>query len=292
MQSEEFEFTTSRRVRAADFKSKWLIERAEELFEPVKYHRKLWEYAAICQVYKERIHYERVYYLQDPATLDIVSPAHVLGFGVGREPLPAWFSAQKSANVIATDKSSTTSNKDWIKTKQHADGFMQLTRLPNTVESEFSERVLYQSVDMSRIPDDLLRGEFDFTWSCSSFEHIGGIEKGLDFFCNQMKCLRPGGVAVHTTEFDCSYELGSPSPALDTVNLCLFRITDLRRLEERLRLQGDLLVALDPYVDKLHPADLFIDREPYTHSPYHLNIAIGEYVTTSIILIAIRGGVK
>ena len=45
------------------------------------------------------------------------------------------------------------------------------------------------------------RGRFDFTWSSCALEHLGTLAAGADFVVAQMDCLRPGGVAVHTTEY-------------------------------------------------------------------------------------------
>ena len=57
----------------------------------------------------------------------------------------------------------------------------------------------FRAVDMNDIPPDL-RG-FDFTWSSCALEHLGTLRAGADFVVEQMTCLRPGGVAVHTTEY-------------------------------------------------------------------------------------------
>ena len=57
----------------------------------------------------------------------------------------------------------------------------------------------FRVVDMNAVPDDL-RG-FDFSWSSGAVEHLGSLAAGADFVLAQMDCLRPGGVAVHTTEF-------------------------------------------------------------------------------------------
>ena len=43
---------------------------------------------------------------------------------------------------------------------------------------------------------------FDAVWSSCCFEHLGSPQAGLDFVLASMDCLRPGGLAVHTTEFD------------------------------------------------------------------------------------------
>src|SRR5204862_2356900 len=62
------------------------------------------------------------------------------------------------------------------------------------------QRVSFRPVDMNNIPEDL--GGFDFIWSSCSFEHLGSIRKGKHFIRRMARCLRPGGVAVHTTEYN------------------------------------------------------------------------------------------
>jgi 2-polyprenyl-3-methyl-5-hydroxy-6-metoxy-1,4-benzoquinol methylase len=55
---------------------------------------------------------------------------------------------------------------------------------------------------MNHIPADLMNEEFDFVWSCCALEHLGTMEKCVEFIFNAMKCLKPGGLAVHTTEYN------------------------------------------------------------------------------------------
>lgn len=256
-----------RRVRASDFREQWLLDRAAELHEPVNLHRKLWEYAVIAQVYKERI---------DNGGL-------VLGFGVGKEPLASWFAAQ-SANVTATDLPG--SNPDWDNTNQHATRKQDLYKDSIINQSDFDRLVSFRPVDMNSIPADLLKGQFDMTYSCGSFEHIGGLKAGIDFFCNQMQCLKPGGIAVHTTE----YNYDSNDDTINADNLCLYRHRDLISLRDCLAYQDDKLWTLDLSIPHPEDPDLYIDEPPYRAYPYHLNIRIGNHVTTSIVLIAQRGG--
>lgn len=255
---------TSTVVRARDFRQPWFAQRAKELAHPLQMHRKLWEFCAIAQVCHERM----------------PEGAKALGFGVGLEPLAAWL-ASRGATVVATDRPDETA--EWDNTNQHAASLEHLRHPGVCPDRDFEERVRFLPLDMNDIPDELCRGEFDLTWSAGSFEHIGGIDKSLDFFCRQMACLRPGGLAVHTTEFNMfSYE-----PTLDENNLVLFRVQELQVLAERLAAQGDRLWPMD-LASGIEPEDLHIDSPP--HGLPHLKLAVGAFVTTSVLLVARRGG--
>jgi len=290
--------TTSRRVRAEDFRSDWLRQLAAEMNEPVRMHRKLWEYAAIAKVYLERV--PRAGYRAFDAT-GYLRP-HVLGFGVGRDPLAVWF-ASRGAVVVATDKPEETTSDDWKLTGQHASGKDQLRRLKSTTDGDW-KRITYMPCDMNDIAVKWAGGVdmlYDLTWSCGSFEHIGGIQASIDFFVRQMACLKPGGVAVHTTEYSTLHTM------LDSPDLCLLRSCDIAIIARRLAEQGDLLLPFDPTPGN-EPADFYIDRPPYPGNlvtpvegaipasaklgaigPWHLSMEVGGHATTSIVLIAIRG---
>jgi 2-polyprenyl-3-methyl-5-hydroxy-6-metoxy-1,4-benzoquinol methylase len=256
--------STSCVVRARDFRKPWFAARARELGHPLMVHRKLWEFCVIAQVGLENI---------GPG-------ARALGFGVGLEPLAAWL-ASRGANVVATDRPDET--LEWDHTNQHAVGLEQLRHPGVCPDAEFDERVRFMPVDMNQVPDELCRGDFDFTWSAGSFEHIGGIDRGLDFFCRQMACLRPGGLAVHTTEFN----MFSYQPTMEEPNLVLFRVQELQVLAERLAAQGDSLWPMD-LASGTEPDDLYIDSPPYRLP--HLKLALGPFTTTSVLLVARRGG--
>jgi hypothetical protein len=47
-------------------------------------------------------------------------------------------------------------------------------------------------------------GAYDFLWSSCALEHLGSLDAGLDFVVNAMDLLKPGGTAIHTTEFNLS----------------------------------------------------------------------------------------
>lgn len=252
-------------VRSADFRDLWFSQRTRELHENWAKHRKLWEYCVIAQVYHERIGFG----------------GSVLGFGIGREPLAAWFAAQV-AQVVATDRPDQTAA--WTSTAQHAASLEELRRDDVCPPEAFAARVQFRPLDMNLIPDDLMRGQFDMTWSSGSFEHLGSLAHGLAFFCRQMACLKPGGLAVHTTE----YNPRDVWRTLDAPELALYRSSDLQALGQRLLAQGDTLWPLD-LVTGDEPADRHIDREPYGLP--HLTIAVGPFVTTSVLLVAEKGRV-
>lgn len=123
-----------------------------------------------------------------------------------------------------------------------------------------------------------LHGGFDFTWSSCCFEHLGSIEHGLRFVEESIKLLKPGGIAVHTTEFN----LSSNDETVSEGGCVIFRRRDIDRLAQRLTAQGHR-ICLD-YTEGTSPADLHVDVPPYTANP-HLRLLLQGFVSTSIGLI-------
>jgi hypothetical protein len=144
----------------------------------------------------------------------------------------------------------------------------------------FDRSVSGRSVDMNDIPSDLR--DFDFAWSACAFEHLGSIDKGLDFVEATLDCVKPGGVVVHTTEFNVSSDR-------DTVafgSTVLFRRKDMERLAARLEAKGHTLLPVDYDLGE-GVLDDYCDIKPYREEP-HLRLLIGNYKSTSIGLIARR----
>lgn len=230
-------------------------------------HRKIWEFCFVADVLQ---------------SLGLVSPGHRgLGFAVGKEPMPAWF-ASHGCEIVASDMDPDAAvDAGWTETNQHA---AQLTDLNDRAICEpdaFAERVRFHVVDMNHIPDDLR--DFDFTWSCCAFEHLGSIEQGIQFIENQLKTLKPGGIAVHTTE----YNLTSNGKTLDRGGTVLFRKRDFQALAKRLRKAGHQ-IELDYNAGDM-PADRYVDVPPYT-SDTHLKLQIEQWVCTSIGLVIKKAG--
>jgi len=226
-------------------------------------HRKQWEHSFVIQALYER---------------GVLSPGkRGLGFAVGQEPLPALF-ASFGCRILATDlDAADRRSTKWARSGQHAGGMHDLNVHGQCEPARFEQLVDFRSVDMNDIPADLTG--FDFTWSSCSFEHCGSIELGQRFVREQMKCLRPGGVAVHTTEFN----LSSNDDTITEGGTVIFRRRDMEAIIHTLVDGGHHVEPLN-----LNPGrgefDRFVDQPPY-RSDRHLRLALSCFVATSIGLI-------
>lgn len=265
-------FKTSRRVKASDFREDWfkgICASREIAADPTRVHRKTWEHVAVCKVFTDHLESNLVGF-------------DAIGFGCGNEPVAKYLYKEFGCDddrVVATDAPPDRSIREhWSDTGQHLSGIIPGPPSPTGLS--------YRECDMRAISPWFLTGDYDLTWSCGSFEHIGGIAAGLDFFLNQMKCLRPGGIAAHVTEFNVT----SNSGTLESPDLCVFRKRDFEYLAKRLAEQGDRLFPLD-FEGGDEEADLYVDRQPYGREgvPGHLVLELGGYTFTSFILIAQRG---
>jgi hypothetical protein len=228
-------------------------------------HRKMWEWLFIAEALHER---------------GMLAPGRRgLGFGVGQEPLVALFAAD-GCNLVATDQPHaravasgwTTSESEW------AGGLERLNEHGLCPPEDFAVRVGFRAVDMNAIPADL-RG-FDFTWSSCALEHLGTLAAGMDFVVAQMACLRPGGVAVHTTEF-----LVTGNATVETGGTVVYRRREIEDLATRLRRAGHHIDV--DYRLGTTPDDVHVDVPPY--SDVHLRTRLGGYVTTSLALVITKG---
>ena len=244
---------------------------AEQLCEPWRAHRKLWELAFICQA------------LDEWGMLQ--SGRKGLGFAVGAEKLPAVFAA-RGCRITATDlPGDDKRNQPWAASGQWVGNLEPLNESGLCPAAKFRDHVAYRPVDMNHIPADL--GGYDFTWSTCSFEHCGSLDLGLRFLEQQMACLRPGGVAVHTTEFN----LSSNDATLADGPCVIYRLRDIESICRQLVDQGHRVepIDLDPGQD---PLDQVIDVPPYHQSATdppesikHLRLNLAGYASTSIALI-------
>jgi hypothetical protein len=228
----------------ADLESDWAAYWIGELKAAHIFHRKLWEFAYALQAIYEN---------------GCLRPgARGLGFGCGEEPLPSYF-ADHGIDVTVTDlEPATAAAQGWIDTSQHTSSLDAAYHAHLVSREQFDRRVSLRYVDMNAIPSDLR--DFDFCWSICALEHIGSIQKGLDFIENSLGTLRSGGIAVHTTEFNYLND----EQTIDDWLTVLFQKQHFRLLAERLERQGHYVAPLDFDVgDK--PLDKFIDLPPYFH---------------------------
>ncbi|MBY0432044.1 MAG: class I SAM-dependent methyltransferase, partial [Rhodospirillales bacterium] len=233
------------------------------LRQPPMIHRKQWEFVYILEALRRHG--------------VLVEGARGLGFGTGREPLPSVFAAH-AVDVLATDApSATIEGAGWDATRQHSTTLQDLHQETIVDKERFNRHVSFRAVDMNDLPDDL--SGFDFCWSSCAFEHLGSIAHGLDFVANSLRSLRPGGIAVHTTEFN----LSSNTSTVEADNLCLFRKRDIEVLVERLNAEGHWVAPVNCCPGS-SPVDYYIDLPPYADSQI-LKIMINNYITTSIGII-------
>jgi len=235
----------------------------------VRWHRKWWEWAAIVQALDERGM--------------LRTGRRGCGFAVGREPLASQFAAL-GANILATDVGDDAASSAWSATSQHAANLEALF-WPSLVDrATFDARVRFQPQDM-RALDKAALGAFDFLWSSCSFEHLGDLETGLRFVLDSTELLRPGGVAVHTTEFN----LSSDDDTTDSGDVVVYRRRDIAALDRRLREVGCGLEPLDDDAG-IDPEDLEFDAPPYyTHEREHIKLWHFGYVITSVLLLVRKG---
>lgn len=251
----------------SQFREAVYTEWCGELRETVMLHRKQWEFVYILQA------------LQVQGVLQ--SGMRGLGFGCGKEPLAAVM-AKHGCEVVATDlDAAAVAGKGWAETDQHASQLEDLNARGICEPERFRSLVSFRAQNMNDISADLTG--FDFVWSSCAFEHVGSIARGLQFVINAMRCLKPGGIAVHTTEFN----LTSNFTTIESPDLVIFRKHDIEHLIRQLERSGHevLPLSLNPGAGEL---DRHVDLPPYKQEP-HLRLMLDRYVTTSIGLIVRRG---
>ncbi len=200
-----------------------------------------------------------------------------LGFAVGIEPLSSLFAA-RGVDITATDLATEEAKKiGWVNTNEHASELSALNKRNLCDPAIFHERVKFQVCDMNHIPQTFT-GKFDFVWSACAFEHLGSIKHGQEFVYNSIHCLKPGGIAVHTTE----YNVSSKTDTVDNEGTVIYRQCDIQEMIDTLRHQSHS-VEMD-WDEGEEPADKYIDIAPYS-SDVHLKLQLGKYVTTSIGLV-------
>lgn len=261
-----------------DMESDWVAYWARELKSPVRYHRKLWEFCYIAHA------------LWQSGKLKPGNSG--LGFGCGDEPLVGLF-AKLGAKVLASDKPSKEGEaQHWPVAGDDIEAYRahygEICPTP-----ELRRNIDFRRVDMRAIPPEL-EGQFDFCWSACALEHLGTIEKGLDFIEASLRTLKPGGVAVHTTEFNLD-----DSQTIDNWATVLFQRKHFQGLAERLQRKGYRVAPMD-----FNPGDGFLDGfvdiPPWSHSEHpvksgepdaHLKLSLDGFICTSFgITVSAPGG--
>ena len=158
-----------------DFDSEWFLRWKPVLSFSDRIHRKFWEMAIVT----ETLHNHGM----------LTHGRKGVGFGVGSESLTKIF-ADMGAEILATD----LLPESWRETHK---GFFDLGKHP---------RIENRIVDMNWIDGTSGKSSvesdgFDFSWSVCSMDHCGTAWWTKRFLLNQMNCLKPGGIGIHTAEY-------------------------------------------------------------------------------------------
>jgi hypothetical protein len=218
----------SRAPHFADVRSAWFSYWVQQLHCTVRPHRKLWEFSVVLQaMYEAGV---------------LAADCKVLGFGVGDEPIPSYLAAL-GLSVVATDLPDAA-ERDYVLN-------------PAFVNADaFDQRVEVSNLDMRRVDDVTLRG-FDACWSCGVLNEMTTVEEALETAIGAMDVLRPGGIAIHTTEFAFADDVLPPvSGAL------VFTRSFFERLQEGLNGRGHQVVPIS-FDLGAHPLDGYVDLGPF-----------------------------
>jgi 2-polyprenyl-3-methyl-5-hydroxy-6-metoxy-1,4-benzoquinol methylase len=233
---------------------------SDEIKHPFQLHRKLWEFIYILSVL------DRYQLLKTGVT--------GLGFGCGKEPIASVMAKYGCQITLSDLDSDIASQIGWTSTNQNSSQLRDLHREEVCEWEVFEKNASFMTIDMNHIPDDL--PEFDFIWSSCALEHLGSLRHGIDFILNSSKYLNPGGIAIHTTE----YNLSSNDSTIEAENLCVYRKKDIQGLVEELLEKGLEISPVNFFCgDRVE--DGFIDVPPY-NSDVHLKLLLSTVVTTSL----------
>jgi hypothetical protein len=253
-----------------DFDTGWYKRWAKELKQDSDHldgHQlranKFWQNACICQAIYERTGLK-------PGNKGI-------GFGVGQERLPAVF-AKNGIKVAATDQDYTTDKAKYWSERELATGSQSLNKHHISEPDIFIRQIEYIPVDMTKIPERLF-GQYDFVWSNCALGHLGSIQAGLGFIEKSLKCLVPGGVAVHTTELN----ILSDNQTVESGVTVIFRLKDIYELFVKLTEKGYNCSPLRFDLGRTEE-DFRISMQPKFGNDFS-KIQVGGHIITQAVLI-------
>jgi hypothetical protein len=223
-------------------------------------HRRLWQHVYVVSVF---------------ATLGCIGKGRsAIGLGVTRDRIAALL-ASRGVEVMAMGRPGAV-------TPEEARGGYHLF-FPEVVRIEdFDLLVHFAEADLTD-PELDLGGPYDMCWSCATAQHMGGMDKVLGLVEGSLNLLKPGGVAVHTMDFN----VGSDADTVETKELTIPRRRDIEALVARLVRAGHEVLPLNLYPGH-DVADGLVDMPPYGLP--HLKLQVGDHVVTSVGIAVRRGG--
>jgi len=237
---------------AAQFAEPAFDEIREALVTPRRMHRRVWQHVYIVSVL---------------ASMGCIGKGRsAIGLGVQRERIASLL-ASRGVEVVAIGRPGET-------TEQESRGGLHLF-FPEIVQLEDFELLVHFTEADLREPELDLGGPYDMCWSCAMAQHMGTLDKVTGLLEGSLNLLKPGGVAVHTLDFN----VGSDSATVEEPNFSIPRRRDIEALVTRLTRAGHEVLPLN-----LHPghdtADGVVDTPPYGLP--HLKLQVGEHVVTSL----------
>lgn len=226
-----------------DIESPWFVYWCREIKAAPVYHRKLWEFAFTLQALYE------LNMLQDSRS--------GIGFGCGEEPLASYFASRGIRATITDLEPERAAKMGWAETGQHT-ASKESAFFPDIVSHDaFESLISHRYMDMNNLPE--FNTQYDFCWSICALEHLGSIKKGLAFIENSIKALKPGGVAIHTTE----YNYLSEDKTIDNWPTVLFLRRHFEELAKTVTDAGHEMLGPEFDVGD-NIMDKFIDISPYS----------------------------
>jgi hypothetical protein len=131
---------------------------------------------------------------------------------------------------------------------------------------------------MCNIPRKL-SAKYDFVWSNCALGHLGSIPDGIKFIEESLKCLKPGGWAVHTTEVN----IGSNDVTAESGATVVFRLTDLYQLGKKLSSHGYICSPFHLLLGN-SKLDNRVSLDPVLGNDYS-KIFINGHIASQIVLI-------
>lgn len=227
-----------------DLESPWSRYWVNEIGSDFWYHRKNWEQSYVMQVLYNN---------------DMMRKGKKgLGLGCGQERLPSYL-IKRGCNITAGDKPDTASSKSWVDSGQYTQSLNDLYHKDIIDYDTFTKNIKLKYVDMNDLPPELSE-KYDFCWSICAIEHLGSIEKGIAFLNNSLKLLKPGGISIHTTE----YNYLNVATTLDNWPSVIFSKEDFINLRNSIHKYGGKIDDFDfNYGEMIF--DQYIDCPPYFH---------------------------
>jgi hypothetical protein len=252
--------------------------------EKKRIHRKQWEFYII---------YKKI--LEHLINFD---GKRGLGFAVGQEVLVPLFLKQNALLTVSDLDPNDPHSNAWINSSQHiVNGFEKYIESGYITKDLFLNNCKFEFINMNNIPRIFLNNEYDFIWSSCALEHLGSIHKGLNYILNSLKCLKKGGIAVHTTEFN----FKSNDKTLETPGCVSYRKQDFDWLINEVQELGyyiepinynraDTVVNnhIDDFPYNGSSSAIFFDLNNYEVLKSHINLKIDGHCSTSIFIVIIN----